>query len=361
MILVLAPASFCWAEARLYQLGPVPKNLQSTPPKLAGSIQPSLRAFAGPTNIDVSRWERDFSAPINSPQFGEPIGANSGVIGSGPAAGAAAPAGSRLDGGQEAKTSNQSGTLLVDSKKGSLFLHKVTQVTEQKYLHQAGIAYSVERANQQVMARVQPEDLPRRENLLTALILGSDLPEPLIFRREKAEAKGAEDEVWFDQGFARIKIKRKKSDGPIERAWLIAPGGGSSTPITLWRVFDWKDGAPAKAVCSSYSTDGKSILNETLYTLKETKPSVERKVNDLFTPGMMVRDERSVPDSTLSETSYPWRGKLPDESELGRLSKNPNPGSGLMMEFGAIVGAALTAVLAGGLIIFGARRRTKMG
>lgn len=342
--LLLSASSFCLAEQRLYRLGPVPKRWQTTPPVRPAQL-PSVGAEA-----NVSKWERDFSLPIDSPGFGKPVGA---VLPDGPPRGAAPKSGGgRPAGGGSGvlKVNHQIGTLLVDSQPESLYLEQKGQDQGWKYLYSQGTVFSIDLSPDGPAGVVRLEDMPHPKETLLALVLGSQPPVNLVFRKEKDEA-GLKVESWLELGFPRIKLKRRSADKSLVSAQLFAPGGQKAVSI-LWKVKEWQGTRPSVIVCTQFGPAGYSITSESLYTLVEASPSVKRTPDDIFFMGLMVSDQRAVLDSSKAEISYPWSGRLPKVEDLKQMDQeasSPLPGF-LKGSSSALTGVLLLAGACGTLL-----------
>lgn len=341
--LLLSASTFCLAEQRLYQLGPVRKAWQTAPPPLPPikpAMPPSVQSEA-----NASKWERDFSLPIDSPGFGKPIGSVPLVEGGHPNAGTGRSG--------ELLVTHQTGTLLVDSQLDRLYLEQKQKDSAWKYLNSDGITLTLEQHPDGPHGLVRQEDMPHPKEMLLALVLGSQPPVNLVFRKEKDEA-GLKVESWLDLGFPRIKLKRRSDDGRLISAQLFAPGGQKAVSI-LWRVKEWQGSRPSVAICTQFGPAGYSITSESLYTLVETSPSVTRNPDDIFFKGLKVSDQRADLDSLKSEVVYTWSGSLPKVEDLKRMDQDDASPLPDFLKGGASTfsGFLLAAGICGALVVFG--------
>jgi hypothetical protein len=340
--LLLVAASIVQAEQRLYKIGPVPKAWQTAPPP-----PPAVKPAQPPSVLseaNASKWERDFSLPADSPGFGKPVGSVPLEEGGHPGGGTGRPG--------ELKVTHQAGTLLVDSQPGRLYLEQKQKDSSRKYLNSDGVTLTLEQHPDGPQGLVRQDEMLHPKEILLGLMLGSKPPVNLVFRKEKDEA-GMLVESWLELGFPRIKLKRRSDDGRLIFAQLFAPGGQKVASI-LWRVKEWQGGRPSVIICTQFGPAGYSITSESLYTLVETSPSVERNADEIFFKGLKVSDQRAVLDSLKTEVVYTWTGSLPKVEDLKRMDQDA---AALLPDFlkgggSTISGVLLVTGICGTLLVF---------
>lgn len=340
--LLLAAASIVQAEQRLYKIGPVPKAWQTAPPPLP-DVKPA-QPLSVQSEANASKWERDFSLPADSPGFGKPIGSVPLVEGGHPGSGTGRPV--------DLAVNHLAGTLLVDSQPDQLYLEQKQKDSAWKYLNSDGVTLTLEQHPDGPHGLVRQEDMSHPKEMILALVLGSQPPVNLVFRKEKDEA-GLKVESWLELGFPRIKLKRRSDDGRLISAQLFAPGGQKAVSI-LWRVKEWQGSRPSVAICTQFGPAGYNITSESLYTLVETSPSVKRNADDIFIKGLKVSDQRAELDSLKSEVVYTWSGRLPKVEDLKRMDQDDDSPLPDFLKGGGstISGVLLVTGICGALLVF---------
>ena len=223
--------SFSLAEALQYRLGPVPEEWKLPKSEIPQPPQVKKQPAGSPSQTgEVSKFERDFSGPVNSPGFGAPTGSATGVENP---LGSSAPV-------------NETGALLVDCQPGQIFIRRMSREMTRDYLAQKSLIFTVELIDGKRIGVIRAAELPHPKESILAIVLGRSIPQGLVFKPGGAKG-GLNLEVWKEGGIPRIILKRRPDDGRLVEAALMAPGRKSSEwPISTYALAPLKLPVQAK-------------------------------------------------------------------------------------------------------------------